>query len=89
MNEKNKPWKCPNGHVLGLAILTRHNGVDVRNLLLYTRAIDYQDDQPEEVAAGAIVVGSVTGWPCSVCGELRDWYPGEMALQMILERRRR
>jgi hypothetical protein len=68
-----KPWKCCNGHVMGL---TRRNGSKVQQLLLYRQALDMTPGaEKEEVDVIAVVIGKTVDVRCSVCGGIRSWFP--------------
>ena len=75
------PWKCPQGHVLGLV---RRNGNKTTQLLLLREAIN--QSQTTEVDVIAVVEGYVADVRCSVagCGALRTWVPGQAALRRLL-----
>lgn len=69
-----KPWKCGNGHVMGL---TRRNGSKVQQLLLYRQALDMGAEAAQvEVDVIAVVEGKVCDVRCSACGAIRTWFPG-------------
>lgn len=61
-----KPWRCKNGHALGLVVGDR--------LLLFRLAIEPEDLlSAEKVDVMAVVVGQVVNVRCSICGKLRTW----------------
>jgi len=87
-----KPWKCRNGHVMGVVV---RNNSGVRQLLLYRKAVNLTPRPPSldgkgenEVDVMAIVEGHVMDVRCSICECLRTWVPGEEALRKLLERAR-
>lgn len=81
MTQIMKPWKCGNGHVMGL---TRRNGSKVQQLLLYRQALDMGAEALDmgaeaaqvEVDVIAVVEGKVCDVRCSACGAIRTWFPG-------------
>lgn len=96
--EKARPWRCENGHVLGVVA---RNGSGIRQLLLYRQAVDLttddgrlrlstagttDDGEMEEVEVMAAVSGLVMDVRCSVCGGLRTWVPGEEQLREMLRK---
>jgi hypothetical protein len=83
MSEKTKclPWRCPNGHILGM--VTR-DGNHVRTLEVFRQAQDYHDDQIVDVCVkvkGSTVSIDVT---CSICGSVRPWEPGQEYINKII-----
>jgi hypothetical protein len=92
MMDEMKPWKCKNGHTLGVVV---RNGSGVRQLLLYRQAVNLTPQPPSldgkgecEVDVMAIVEGHVMDVRCSICESLRTWVPGEEALKKLLEHAR-
>lgn len=83
MDENVKPWKCPQGHVMGL--VTRDGG-GVRRLLLYRWAMHASPRPSEELDVIATIEGYVADVRCSICGSMRTWVPGEDELKRLLER---
>jgi hypothetical protein len=75
-------WKCNNGHVMGQVA---RNGRNVRQLLLYRRAVDMGAWKPEEVEVMAVIEGLVIDVSCSICGAARTWVPGEEAIRRLME----
>jgi hypothetical protein len=62
----------------------------VRQLMLYRSAIDQAAEAAEadEVDVIAVVEGYVADVRCSLCGDIRSWFPGHEAMQRIIERQR-
>jgi hypothetical protein len=81
MSETIAAWKCKNGHVMGQVA---RNGRDVRQLLLYRRAVDLEAWKPEEVEVMAVIEGLVIDVSCSICKTARTWAPGEEAIRRLL-----
>lgn len=98
MNEELKPWRCKNGHAMGMV---RRNGSGVRVLLLYREALTTTPALPsplapllegrgeQEVDVMAVVEGYVADVRCSICGDVRTWVPGEEALRALIKRAQR
>ncbi len=80
-----KAWRCPNGHILGLAQREKVDGRWVTRLALYREAVDPTADAPAEVDVVAVVDGSALDVRCSVCGAVRSWSVGQDALMRFLE----
>ena len=80
-----KVWKCPNGHILGLARRQKVNGRWVTRLLLYREAVDTAAERLAEVDVVAAIEGAALDVRCSVCGAVRSWSVGEDALERFLE----
>lgn len=85
------PWKCPNGHIMGVI---SKNGSNVSQLILYRQAIDMESDEPIEPEVFGVLdgIGGMDNIKCSLCGEIRDWDPDREALKRLLkqvERNRR
>ena len=76
-----KPWRCKGGHALGQVM---RNGSGVRRLFLFREAQAEPGEGNTEVMA--VVEGFVADVRCSVCGEIRTWFPGEEALKELLKR---
>jgi hypothetical protein len=80
-----KAWTCSGDrcHVLGVV---RRNGSGVRQLYLYRQAVDVGSEGGEmaEVDVIAVVEGYVTDVRCSICGEVRTWFPGKEALARMV-----
>ncbi|HFC09052.1 MAG TPA: hypothetical protein ENJ54_04225 [Chloroflexi bacterium] len=79
-----KVWKCPNGHILGLARRQKVNGRWVTRLLLYREAVDTAAERPAEVDVVAAIEGTALDVRCSVCGAVRSWSVGQDALERLL-----
>jgi hypothetical protein len=87
------PWRCPSGeHVLGMMIKKG------RQLLLYRNAVPLHlsltpDPSPngrgenDEIEVMATIEGYVMDVRCSICGEVRTWFPGEERIRRVIERR--
>ena len=76
-------WRCKNGHVMGVV---NRNGNGVARLLVYRQALDMEADKPQAPEVMAVVDGMVLDIRCSVCGDMRTWMPGEVALNELVER---
>lgn len=81
--QQNKPWKCKNGHTLGLV---QRSNKQIRQLVLYREAIDPLAEDASDVDVIAVVEGYTSDVRCSICGALRMWVPGEEALTEMLRR---
>ena len=81
MENDAKLWRCGKGHAMGHVM---RNGSGVRRLQLWREAQTTPGEGEIEVMA--VVEGFVADVRCSVCGEMRTWYPGEEALQALLKR---
>jgi len=80
-----KGWRCPNGHILGMAQREKVDGRWVTRLALYREAIDPDAARPAEVDVVAVVDGAALDVRCSVCGAVRSWSVGQDALMRFLE----
>jgi hypothetical protein len=76
-----KPWKCKAGHVLGQS---GRNGRGIRQVIIYREAMDPArlKDAPDVML---VAEGLVMDVRCSICGEMKNWEPGEEAIQRILD----
>lgn len=88
-----KPWRCPDGHVLGKVL---KDGGGINKLLLFRRAMISPVHPPtgdgwmdDEIDVIALVEGYVANVRCSICGRTRTWIPGEEALRKMVENYRR
>lgn len=78
------PWRCPSGeHVLGMMVKRG------RQLLLYRNAVPLHlnGTGDDEVEVMAVIEGYVMDVRCSICGEVRTWFPGEERIRRVVERR--
>jgi hypothetical protein len=79
-----KAWTCSGDrdHVLGVV---QRNGSGVRQLYLYRQAVDVGSEGGEMAEVDVIaVVDYATDVRCSICGEVRSWFPGKEALGRML-----
>lgn len=92
-----KPWKCTNGHVLGIVERTQVSGngakYHVSRLILFRQAIDLEPEASvslENVDVIANIEGTVMDIRCSVpgCGNIRTWWMGAAALERFMEARK-
>lgn len=87
-----KPWKCENGHVLGVVQRVRVHQAFVARLMLYRHAIDAgANGAMVEVDVIARIEGTTLDVACDVegCGKKRTWFIGEDALEAFIEARKR
>jgi len=75
-------WKCKNGHVLGQV---RRSGQGVHQLLIYRHAVSFETGKPEEVDIMGVAEGTVMEIKCDICGEVRTWETGAVALEKLLK----
>lgn len=83
-----KPWKCKNGHTLGVVqrieVSREFEGKPLRyrttRLMLYRHAVDLSAEAPAEVEVMANVEGTTMDVCCDVdgCGAVRSWFVGEL-----------
>lgn len=69
-----KPWRCANGHLLGHV---HRNQNDIRYLFMVA------------VVESGMLMLRITGQAeivCPECGEARTWFPGDEAIQELIER---
>ncbi len=83
-----KPWRCRNGHTLGIVKRTAGN---VRQLMFFRQAIGEQTALTEmaEVDVACMFEGYVADVRCSVCGAIQSWIPGQEALRHMLRELKR
>ena len=77
-----KPWRCPQGHMLGQVV---RNGSKITQLLLYRHPIDPKAEAPADVDVMATVEGLVLDVACEICGQIRTWAPSEGALERMVQ----
>ncbi len=88
-----KPWKCKNGHTLGVVqrveasrqICGRPVRYHTTRLLLYRQAVDLAAESPQDVEVIACIEGTTLDVRCSCCGAVRSWYEGEAVLEAFLD----
>ena len=86
-----KPWKCENGHVLGVVQRVRVKDGHVARLMLYRHAIDGGvNGAMEEVDVIACIEGTTLDVACDAagCDKKRTWFIGEDALEAFIEARK-
>ena len=77
-----KAWKCGNGHALGQV---QRNGSGIPMLALYRQALDLEDPgEPPDVMA--CLEGYAMDVRCSICGEMRTWYPEAEAMEELMRK---
>ncbi len=79
-----KPWRCPNGHILGVVRREKVSRYWVRRLALYREAVDPKASAPADVDVIGVVDGAALDVRCSVCGAVRSWSVGQDALERFL-----
>lgn len=73
-------WRCPDGHLMGRVIKSKHGKVKIRQLEIFREAL--QDDPGlSEIIA---ITDGFTDVRCSICGKMRAWTPGGEELKEIL-----
>ena len=84
MAEELRIWECKpgSGHVLGQV---RKSGKGIHQLLLYRHAVNFEDGKPEEVDVMAVVEGTVMEIRCEICGQMRTWVTGEVAIKKLID----
>lgn len=80
-DERVKPWKCENGHVMGYV---RRNGSGIRQLFLLREAIDPENVLANDPDTAGIIEGFMPSWVCSICGSMRTWVPGKEAMDRLI-----
>ena len=83
MDETPRQWKCPHGHVLGLVKRVRMGPGHISRLLLFRSAVDPAAEDPARVEVFAVIEGTALDIQCDICGEVRPWYIGADALEIL------
>lgn len=78
------PWLCPNGHLMGLITRKRVAGGNISRLYVLRLAYHMNQVVPENMLFAIIDSGTVS---CSICGQAREWRPGDDFLTRIQARR--
>lgn len=76
-----RPFRCPNGHGLGLVM---RNGSGHQQLLLYREAVDLGSETDVDVMA--VAEGVILDVRCSICDQVRTWVPGDATLRRLIEK---
>jgi hypothetical protein len=75
------PWKCTQGHIMGVIerVKTDHKSTRPR-LVLFRGALE-----PEEPANHAVPFAKVDSAEvvCGICGEIRTWFPGDEFIEIL------
>jgi hypothetical protein len=84
--EKPKSWLCKNGHSMGMVV---RNSSRIQQLILYRQALDPAAEVSTDVDVIATIEGYVAEIRCSVCGNIRTWYPGQESLEHLIRQARK
>ena len=75
MKRKLQPWRCPNGHILGMIQVDEKPSPKQKNLLmLYGHAVDENAEKPADVEVVALLVGGLKSVQCDVCMIVGEWH---------------
>lgn len=95
---KGRLWLCKKteGHILGLIVVTQHEGHCIDRLLLLREATDFSkpdEGKPVYLPADIKVMGFPEGTmheiECSICQEKRTWWIGQGAAERFIEARKK
>ena len=75
-------WRCPEGHVLGVA---QQTGKGRSRLLLYRHAVDNGVQDPAQVDVIAIIESGID-IRCDICEKMRTWAPNQAAYERLMAR---
>lgn len=92
-----KLWMCrkQEGHVLGLQVRVKENGLFLDLLLEFRVAINVEDCSGKKIITlpdmhiSGTVEGTKRDIECTICGSKRTWWMGEAALERFLDSRKR
>ena len=75
-------WRCPDGHVLGVA---QQTGKSMSRLMLYRNAVDTETQDPVQVDIIAVIESAID-IRCDICEKMRTWAPNQAAYERLMAR---